>query len=147
MEAIKFDNKILVLSMSLILGLTSCHRLLENKYDASGTFEATEVVVSAEANGKIMDFNLGRSTIDRKSVDWLYRQYATISDKIAIAGFAKICPESSSGYQKANCRSSATNRNSEEITKTDSESIQRQCSQPKATRRCQCTSFGARKTA
>ncbi|HRS24807.1 MAG TPA: hypothetical protein P5157_07935, partial [Paludibacteraceae bacterium] len=58
MEAIKFDNKILVLSMSLILGLTSCHRLLENKYDASGTFEATEVVVSAEANGKIMDFNL-----------------------------------------------------------------------------------------
>ena len=27
-------------------------------FDASGTFEATEVIVSSEANGKIMDLNL-----------------------------------------------------------------------------------------
>jgi len=58
MKTLNFDNKILVLSMSLIFGLTSCHKLLENKYDASGTFETTEVVVSAEANGKIVDFNI-----------------------------------------------------------------------------------------
>lgn len=37
--------------------LTSCGSK-NSEYDASGTFEATEVIVSAEANGKIMEFNI-----------------------------------------------------------------------------------------
>ncbi|HPD43671.1 MAG: HlyD family efflux transporter periplasmic adaptor subunit [Dysgonomonadaceae bacterium] len=41
------------------IGLTSCHKLLNNnEYDASGTFETTEVIVSSEANGKIMSFDV-----------------------------------------------------------------------------------------
>ena len=30
----------------------------EGEYDASGTFEATEVIVSSEANGKILSLNI-----------------------------------------------------------------------------------------
>ena len=29
----------------------------DNDFDASGTFEATEILVSSEANGKIMELN------------------------------------------------------------------------------------------
>lgn len=36
--------------------LTSCHS--SNQYDAQGTFEATEVIVSSEASGKILAFNI-----------------------------------------------------------------------------------------
>jgi len=43
------------LLLSGIVILTSCKNN-KNDYDASGTFEATEVIVSAEANGKIMQF-------------------------------------------------------------------------------------------
>jgi len=40
-----------------LLVMASCgHKDLQ--YDASGTFEATEILVSSEVNGKIMEFNL-----------------------------------------------------------------------------------------
>ncbi len=42
---------------AIFLLLTSCG-IKNSEYDASGTFEATEVIVSAEANGKIMEFNI-----------------------------------------------------------------------------------------
>ena len=48
---------------SIILLLTACGKG-NGDYDASGVFETTEVIVSAEANGKIMQLNF----IDRKSV-------------------------------------------------------------------------------
>jgi len=41
----------------LIAGLTACKNN-ESDYDASGTFETTEVIVSAESMGKIMKFNI-----------------------------------------------------------------------------------------
>ena len=41
--------------ISLFLILASCNRG-NNHYDASGTFEATEIIISAEANGKILAF-------------------------------------------------------------------------------------------
>jgi HlyD family secretion protein len=41
----------------VILSLSSCDNG-NNKHDASGTFEATETIISAEANGKIMSFAL-----------------------------------------------------------------------------------------
>lgn len=46
-----------VWTLPLLLALMACNGN-KNNYDASGTFEATEVIVSAEANGKIMTFNL-----------------------------------------------------------------------------------------
>lgn len=49
-------NKFLLLTLSL-LALTACGNSLDN-YDASGTFEATEVIISSEANGKIMQFDV-----------------------------------------------------------------------------------------
>ena len=35
----------------------------ENKYDATGTFEATEVIVSSEANGRIMKLDLEEGSV------------------------------------------------------------------------------------
>ncbi|MDD2286641.1 MAG: hypothetical protein PHQ11_14720, partial [Paludibacter sp.] len=48
--------KIYVL-LILIAGFSSC-RNTDSDFDALGTFETTEVIVSAEAAGKIMAFNL-----------------------------------------------------------------------------------------
>ena len=44
-------------AFGLVMSLSSC-RKSDGNMDASGTFEATEVIVSAEANGKIMQFNV-----------------------------------------------------------------------------------------
>lgn len=41
----------------LLLILASCHGN-ENRYDATGTFEATEILISAEASGRIMQFDI-----------------------------------------------------------------------------------------
>jgi HlyD family secretion protein len=41
----------------LLTGLISCKQS-ENKYDASGTFEAVETIVSAQASGEIKELNL-----------------------------------------------------------------------------------------
>ena len=49
-------NKYL-LSALFLLALSACGNG-KGDYDASGTFEATEVIVSSEANGKIMQFNV-----------------------------------------------------------------------------------------
>ncbi len=42
--------------------LNACHNT-ENNYDASGAFEAVETIISAEANGKIMAFNLSEGDV------------------------------------------------------------------------------------
>lgn len=50
-------NKVIVLVASLAIALTGCGN--ENgETDAQGTFEATEVIVSAEANGKLLAFTI-----------------------------------------------------------------------------------------
>ena len=47
-----------LLFVSLVLGcLGACHREANN-FDATGTFEAVETIISAEVSGKIMAFNL-----------------------------------------------------------------------------------------
>ena len=48
-------KKIIIVLTSIIL--TSCTGQKDNN-DASGTFEAVEIIVSAEASGKIMEFNV-----------------------------------------------------------------------------------------
>ena len=58
-------NKLLCIAMILLpvtISLTSCHGSKINP-DASGTFEATEVIVSSEANGKILSFNAEEGTV------------------------------------------------------------------------------------
>lgn len=51
-------NKLHIFGLMLIaLGLASCSNQ-EKTYDATGTFEATEVTVSAEQNGSLLHFDL-----------------------------------------------------------------------------------------
>ncbi|MDR1739513.1 MAG: efflux RND transporter periplasmic adaptor subunit [Bacteroidales bacterium] len=63
-------NKSLRSSFVLMLAcvLFACENS-NNKYDASGVFEATEVIVSAKANGEIIMFNLQEgATVEKDSV-------------------------------------------------------------------------------
>ena len=46
-----------ILLFSFALALLACSGN-ENDFDATGTFESTEIIVSSEANGKIMELNL-----------------------------------------------------------------------------------------
>lgn len=45
------------IALALLAGLAACNGG-KNGFDASGVFEATEVLVSSEANGRIMELNL-----------------------------------------------------------------------------------------
>lgn len=51
---------------AIILLFSSCHRN-GIQYDASGTFETTEIIVSAEAPGKIMAFNIEEGQLIQES--------------------------------------------------------------------------------
>lgn len=57
MKLIDHYLKYSVFSLGLVFSLSSC-RNSDSDMDASGTFEATEVIVSSEANGKIMQFDI-----------------------------------------------------------------------------------------
>jgi len=52
-----FNSKVLLFGLAIPLLTTSCGKSDVNA-DASGTFEATEVIVSAEGTGKILSFNI-----------------------------------------------------------------------------------------
>jgi len=54
---VHFYIKNSLFSIALVFSLSSCHKSATDM-DASGTFEATEVIVSSEANGKIMQFDI-----------------------------------------------------------------------------------------
>lgn len=56
MKILKTMNKI-VLTAFVLTTLAACNNGGTNS-DASGTFEATEVIVSAEANGKLLEFRI-----------------------------------------------------------------------------------------
>ena len=51
-----------VISIAVISFLISCGKSKDN-YDASGTFETTEVIVSSEGTGKILSFNIQEGQI------------------------------------------------------------------------------------
>jgi len=53
----RFLNLQIVLATALVVGLTSCGKSKDDA-DASGTFEATEVIVSAQGSGQILSFNV-----------------------------------------------------------------------------------------
>ena len=52
-----------VTGIVLAIGLMGCQRNTEN-FDATGTFEATEVIVSAEASGKLIGVGTGTQRIN-----------------------------------------------------------------------------------
>ena len=56
-----YMNTRLALGVIFILGLASCAGG-NDAYDASGNFEADEIIVSAEATGKILKLNLDEGT-------------------------------------------------------------------------------------
>jgi HlyD family secretion protein len=60
MKARTLNYKI-ILGVALIATLTSC-RKTDKDYDATGTFETTEVVVSAEGTGKILQLDVEEGT-------------------------------------------------------------------------------------
>jgi HlyD family secretion protein len=61
-------NKIyLYLLLSLILFISSCGKS-EKRSDAYGNFEAVETIVSAEATGKLVDFNIEEGQVLEKDV-------------------------------------------------------------------------------
>jgi HlyD family secretion protein len=57
MKKIKAYKTLKIIAIILMTMTLSCKNKGE-QYDASGTFEATEVIVAAEANGKIMSCNI-----------------------------------------------------------------------------------------
>src|SRR6478672_4368962 len=60
-------NARIITALAMII-LTACNRS-GNKFDATGTFEADEVIVSASANGKILSLNINEgSRITKDSV-------------------------------------------------------------------------------
>ena len=61
-----------LIGIALVLITTACGHKKGN-YDASGTFEAVETLVSAQANGQIEEFNLiERSATDCKYENWIH---------------------------------------------------------------------------
>ena len=57
MKPVNHYFKYTVLSFGVVLSMTSCGKSA-SEMDASGTFESTEIIVSSEANGKIMRFDI-----------------------------------------------------------------------------------------
>lgn len=65
------------MAVALAVALPSCNRN-QSEHDASGTFEATEIIVSAEASGKIEDLNITEG-------DYLYKdQYIGYIDTVQL---------------------------------------------------------------
>ena len=65
----KFKLKELLFGFAMIIVLFSCGKL-NDEYDASGTFEANEVIVSAESMGKITRFDVveGQQLIENQFI-------------------------------------------------------------------------------
>jgi hypothetical protein len=103
---------------SIILLLTACGKG-NGGYDASGVFETTEVIVSAEANGKIMQLNFieGQQVEQGKSYR-IYRHRAIISKKDAASHQYKCSKERACRYTKTDSCDKATNCNPEKRAET-----------------------------
>jgi len=62
------NNKLIIAAVSALFFYTSCNRG-NNEFDASGNFEADEVIVSAELTGKLLSFPIEEGmTISKDSV-------------------------------------------------------------------------------
>lgn len=72
-----------ILLFSFALALLACSGN-ESDFDATGTFESTEIIVSSEANGKIMELNLQEGDrLEAGGRTGLCGQYAALSPEKA----------------------------------------------------------------
>jgi HlyD family secretion protein len=62
----KSINKVALMSLAMSAVLISCKKS-NDEYDASGTFETVEVIVSSEASGKILTFNVEEGQIVKQN--------------------------------------------------------------------------------
>lgn len=58
-------KKISIWIIAYMISMTSCHHQ-SSEYDATGTFEATEIIVSAETSGKLIFFNADEGKLLQK---------------------------------------------------------------------------------
>lgn len=56
------ESKTIIIFILFVFLATSC-QYDENQYDASGTFEAQEILISSESNGKILELNIREGEI------------------------------------------------------------------------------------
>jgi len=89
----------IILTVMAAVSLAACKNN-ENKFDASGTFETTEVIVSSELNGKILSLNINEGdtvssgrvvgTVDAEGISLQKEQVeasiSSLSDKTADVG-------------------------------------------------------------
>ena len=91
-------NKYILLAATL-LGLSSCGNK-RGDYDASGTFEATEVIVSSEANGKIMQFNIEEGQLLKAGGrSGVHRYLTTLFEKMQLLASGKAIASKKHGHQ------------------------------------------------
>jgi len=66
-----FQKPAIWASLLMVIFFSSCSS--KNMYDASGTFEATEVIVSSEASGKLLAFNIdeGKTLLANQQVGYV----------------------------------------------------------------------------
>src|SRR5690606_27747585 len=69
-------TKSYILGLNLLAGILFSCRNTENKADGYGNFEATEITISAESNGKLMQFEINEG--DRLKKDQLIGYVDTI---------------------------------------------------------------------
>ena len=74
-----------------LLSLAACNRG-DGDFDATGTFEATEILVSSEANGKIMELNIEEGDrLDAGALCRICRQHSIIFEENATLGRSALC--------------------------------------------------------
>ena len=73
-----------------LLSLAACNRG-DGDFDATGTFEATEILVSSEANGKIMELNIEEGDRLDAGALWICRQHSIIFEENATLGRSALC--------------------------------------------------------
>ena len=68
----KTISKLTLIKVFFVIFVASCGNNKKN-YDASGNFEATEIIVSSQANGQIMKFNIneGQTVEANKSIGYV----------------------------------------------------------------------------
>ena len=90
--------KKIILIVLTAIGLFSCTNN-KNSYDASGTFETTETIVAAEANGIIKQLNIEEGQILKAGQRIGYiDSVAALAKKKTIRSPNKICAQQIAGY-------------------------------------------------
>ena len=117
-------------------------------YDASGTFEATEVIVSAEGNGRIERFDVEEGPAPhRRRGGRIDRQHSALLQETAARKEHRCDAEPASGHCQADRRNPRTDRQAETRTAPRAEPDPVECGEHQAARRHQLATRSTRKAA